>query len=263
LLKVLEDKWVRRLGAVQGRAVDVKLIAATTADLGASAAVGRFRPDLYHRLAVVVVTLPPLRDRTEDILLLAERFLRRYAEAHGVRPTRLSRAAEAWLGRYQWPGNVRELSYLLERVTLLSQEAIVSPGTLEALGLPQPSAPRPAEPAAGVEASGELEERAEIQAALRQTRGNVVQAARLLGLSRGALRHRLRRYGLLSPRPSALSSSPSGDHPTTQVPATPEAERVPERAIPPAPAWEPKPVAVLAIELTWPTRTARVSAFEN
>jgi DNA-binding NtrC family response regulator len=135
-LKAIEEKWVRRLGAVRGQAVDVKIIAATTADLGGYAAQGRFRPDLYQRLAVVVITLPPLRARAEDLLLLAEHCLRRYAEAHGVRPNRLSRAAEAWLCRYQWPGNVRELSHLLERVTLLSPEAIVSPSTLASLSLP-------------------------------------------------------------------------------------------------------------------------------
>jgi DNA-binding NtrC family response regulator len=137
-LQVIEEQWVRRLGAVRGQAVDVKIIAATTADLGGYAAAGRFRTDLYQRLAVVVVTLLPMRARAEDILLLAEHFLRRSAEAHGVRPKRLSRAAEAWLGRYRWPGNVRELSHLLERVTLLSREAIVSPSTLASLCLPQP-----------------------------------------------------------------------------------------------------------------------------
>jgi two-component system, NtrC family, response regulator AtoC len=210
-LKAIEEKWVRRLGAVQGRSVDVKIIAATTADLGGYAAQGRFRTDLYHRLAVVVMTLPPLRARAEDILPLAEQFLRRYAEAHGVHPNRLSRAAEAWLRSYRWPGNVRELSHLLERVTLLSREAIVSPSTLESLCLPQPPAPVSAEPTVEEDTSGRLEERAQIQAVLRQTRGNVVQAARLLGLSRGALRHRLRRYGLQSPRARVPSSAPSGD----------------------------------------------------
>ena len=203
-----------------GHSVDVKIIAATTADLAEYAAQRRFLPDLYQRLAVVVMTLPPLRARAEDLLFLAEQFLHRSAEAHGLRPKRLSRAAEAWLGRYRWPGNVRELSHLLERVTLLSQEAIVSPSTLESLGLPQPLSLMPAEPAAEVEASGGIEERAEIQAALRQTRGNVVQAARLLGLSRGALRHRIRRYGLQRPREGAPAPGPSGDQPPTQVPVT-------------------------------------------
>jgi DNA-binding NtrC family response regulator len=259
-LTVLEEKWVRRLGAVRGQAVDVKIIAATTADLRAYAAAGRFRLDLYQRLAVVVMTLPPLRARAQDLLLLAEQFLRRSAEAHGVRPPRLSRAAEAWLGRYQWPGNVRELSHLLERVTLLSPEAIVSPSTLEALCLPQPPAPVPNEPMAGAEAFGEIEERAKIQAALRQTHGNVVQAARLLGLSRGALRHRLRRYGLERPGSTAPSPAPSGDQPAMGLPATHGAERAPERPTALSPAWEHKPVAVLAIELTFPTATAGEAA---
>jgi two-component system, NtrC family, response regulator AtoC len=251
-LKAIEEKWVRRLGAVQGQSVDVKIIAATTADLGGYAAQGRFRADLYHRLAVVVMTLPPLRARSEDILLLAEQFLGRYAAAHGVRPNRLSGAAEAWLCSYRWPGNVRELSHLLERVTLLSREAIVSPSTLESLCLPQPPAPVPAEPTVESDASGQLEERTQIQAALRRTRGNVVQAARLLGLSRGALRHRLRRYGLQSPRARAPSAAPSGDQPATGLLDKSWAEPAPERSTVPASLWEQKPVAVLAIELTFP-----------
>jgi DNA-binding NtrC family response regulator/tetratricopeptide (TPR) repeat protein len=259
-LKAIEEKWVRRLGAVRGQAVDVKIIAATTADLGEYAAAGRFRPDLYHRLAVVVVTLPPLRARAEDILLMAEHFLRRSAEAHGVHPNRLSGAAEAWLGRHCWPGNVRELSHLLERVTLLSREAIISPDTLESLCLRQPPAPVPAETTAGVDEPGGFEERTQLQAALRQTRGNVVQAARLLGLSRGALRHRLRRHGLQSPRLSAPSPAPSGDQPVMGTPAKHGAERAPERPTTPSAAWEHKPVAVLAIELTFPTTKAGETA---
>jgi two-component system response regulator AtoC len=237
-MKAIEEKWVRRLGAVRGQSVDVKIIAATTADLGGYAAERRFRPDLYHRLAVVVVTLPPLRARAEDILLLAEEFLRRYAEAHRVRPNRLSRAAEAWLCSYRWLGNVRELSHLLERVTLLSPEAIVSPSTLESLCLPQPPSPMPAESTGDEDTSGRLEERVQIQAALRQTRGNVVQAARLLGLSRAALRHRIRRYGLHSTRQRAPSPVPSGDQPTTRVPAMRGARRAPELPTAPSAAWE-------------------------
>jgi tetratricopeptide (TPR) repeat protein len=251
-LKAIEEKWVRRLGAVRGRSVDVKIIAATTADLGGYAAQGRFRTDLYHRLAVVVVTLPPLRARSENILLLAEQFLGRYAEAHGLRPNRLSRAAEAWLCSSRWPGNVRELSHLLERVTLLSREAIVSPSTLESLCLPQPPAPVPAGPTAEANEYGQLEEQAQIQAVLRQTRGNVVQAARLLGLSRGALRHRLRRYGLQCPRVRAPASAPSGDQPATGLLDRSWAEPALERSTTPASMWEQKPVAVLAIELTFP-----------
>jgi tetratricopeptide (TPR) repeat protein len=194
---------------------------------------------------------------------MAEQFLRRYAEAHGARPNRLSRAAEAWLVSYRWPGDVRELSHLLERVTLLRREAIVSPSTLEALCLPQPSSPVAVESMAGADASGEIEERTQIQAVLRQTRVNVVQAARLLGLSRGALRHRLRRYGLQSPRARAPLPAPSGEQLVTRLPERSGAEHTPERPIVPSPMWEHKPVAVLAIELTFPTATAvEAAAYE-
>jgi DNA-binding NtrC family response regulator/predicted ATPase len=261
-LKVIEEKWVRRLGAVRGRPVDVKVIAATTADLGGYAAQGRFRADLYHRLAVVVVTLPPLRERTDDIIVLAEQLLGRYAEAHGVSPKRLSGAAEAWLLGYQWPGNVRELSHLLERVTLLGREAILSASTLESLCLPQPPSLAQAEPRSGADHQVPRDERAQIQAVLGQTRGNVVQAARLLGLSRGSLRHRMRRYGLKSPKGREPAPGTSGDQHAT-LPETSGAELAPESPVALSPGWEQKPVAVLAIELTFPTaREGEAAGYE-
>ena len=107
--------------------MDVKVVTATQARLSAHVAEGRFRADLYHRLAVIVLVLPPLRDRGEDIVLLAQQFLQQYAEAHRLPPKRLSRAATEWLQRYDWPGNVRELSHLMERVTPLSPEALIDP----------------------------------------------------------------------------------------------------------------------------------------
>src|SRR5882724_13302844 len=137
LLKVIEDKRVRRLGAVTERVVDVKLMAATQPELATLVQAGRFRADLYHRLSVVLLTVPPLRERQEDILVLARHFLAQYAAAHGLHPNRLSAAAEAWLQGYDWPGNVRELSHLMERLTLFSQETIIAPDTLEELCLPR------------------------------------------------------------------------------------------------------------------------------
>jgi hypothetical protein len=159
---------------------------------------------------------------------------------------------------------VRELSHLLERVTLLSLEAVVSPSTLESLCLPQLPVPVPAEPTAEANESGQLEERTQIQAVLRQTRGNVVQAARLLGLSRGALRHRLRRYKLQSPRAQTPLPVLSADQLATRLTERSGAERTPERPIAPPPMWEQKPVAMLAIELTFPTATAvEAAAYET
>jgi len=97
LLSAIEEKRVRRLGAVGGRQLDVKFIAATSTDLSARVTEGQFRPDLYHRLAVVLLEIPPLRERSEDILALAQHFVRQYAEAHGLPPKQVSRDAEAWL----------------------------------------------------------------------------------------------------------------------------------------------------------------------
>ena len=193
-LKVVEEKRLRRLGAVADHPVDVKLIAATQMGLSGRVAEGRFRTDLYHRLAVVILELVPLRQRGKDIVILAEHLLRQYAEAHRVNPKRLSRDANAWLLSQAWPGNVRELSHLLERATLLCPEATLGPHTLERLCLPFLSAqvePLPAD--VGWE---RLDEPARIRQALMRTQGNVVGAARLLGLSRSALRYRLRRYGI-------------------------------------------------------------------
>src|SRR5205823_14406328 len=139
-----------------------------------------------------LLEIPPLCERGEDILALAQHFVRQYAAAHGLPPKQVSRDAEAWLRSYSWPGNVRELSHLLERVTLLSPQGVVTAATLEKLGLPRP--PRAGRAAASLVGNEEapLDEPARIRQALDQTGGNVVQATRLLRLNRGALRYRLR-----------------------------------------------------------------------
>jgi DNA-binding NtrC family response regulator/predicted ATPase len=270
-LTAIEAKRIRRLGAVVERPVDAKFIAATQTDLSASVRAGRFRADLYHRLAVVMLTLPPVRERGDDILGLARHFSRHYGEVHGLPPKGLSQAAEAWLLRYDWPGNVRELSHLMERVTLLSPETVLAPESLERLCLPRLGIPQTAEAAANGGDRDLPDEPTLIRQALVQAEGNVVRAARLLGLGRGALRHRMRRYGIeaLSRedlahasgssaaeegfRPRALPWRKSGpvkapsqqrDY-TTDVPGG--------RAIPIATSdWARKPVTILAINVTFP-----------
>jgi two-component system response regulator AtoC len=127
---------VRRLGAVAARAVDVKLIAASNAVLAESVVSGRFRADRYHRLAVVVLALPPLRARGKDVMLLAEALLRHYTTAHGVPAKHLSATAQTWLREYLWPGNVRELGHVMERMTLLHVGAEVDAETLTSLCQP-------------------------------------------------------------------------------------------------------------------------------
>jgi DNA-binding NtrC family response regulator/tetratricopeptide (TPR) repeat protein len=271
LLNAIEAKRIRRLGAVAERPVDVKLITATHADLGQDVTAGHFRADLYHRLAVVLLELPPLRARGDDILTLAQHFLRRYADAHGVPSKRLSGAAEAWLLRYDWPGNVRELSHLMERLTLLIAQAILTPETLEQLSLTRPAlSPQPeSAPAGGV--LEPLDEPARIRQALIQAEGNVMRAARLLGLSRSALRHRLRRYRIVHPdhenvAPLPGTSAESGTSLPTALPFRPTGSTKPpsqdggdakdrpaDRRKPlPEAGWAQKPVAVLAISVTFP-----------
>jgi DNA-binding NtrC family response regulator len=209
-IRVVEEKRLRRLGAVADHPVDVKFIAATQMGLSSRVAQGRFRTDLYHRLAVVILALVPLRQRGKDIVILAEHLLRQYAEAHKVNPKRLSRDANTWLLSLAWPGNVRELSHLMERATLLCPKATLDPHTLERLYLPlQAPQAGPLPTDGGWE---RLDEPARIRQALVRTRGNVLGAARLLGLSRSALRYRLRRYGIGRPDadlgPSQTSLAP-------------------------------------------------------
>jgi DNA-binding NtrC family response regulator/predicted ATPase len=272
LLTAIEAKRIRRLGAVTERPVDAKLIAATQTDLPVAVTTGRFRADLYHRLAVVVLTLPPVRERGDDILGLARHFLRRDGEVHGVAPKGLSRAAEAWLLRYDWSGNVRELSHLMERVTLLSPDTMVAAESLERLCLPRLGVPQSLEPASSDGETDLLDESARIRRALVQAEGNVMRAARLLSLGRGALRHRMWRYGIGVPShehlPYPSTASPAQENgrprarprrshgqstlpsqqqePTTDTPAGQAA------ACSIASDWARKPVTILAINVTFP-----------
>jgi two-component system, NtrC family, response regulator AtoC len=207
LLTAIEERRVRRVGAVVEKPVDIKLTVATNADLNARIAAGQFRTDLYYRLAVVLLTVPPVRERGGDVLILAQQFLRRYATGHRVLPKRLSRDAEVWLRQYPWPGNVRELSHLMERVTLLHPESLIDAQALEQLCLPPVHAPvRTEVEPAGSDQEPE-DEPTKIRQALGQTEGNVAQAARVLGWSRKALRYRMQQHGIERPRPP-LSSPP-------------------------------------------------------
>src|SRR5215471_9544093 len=253
LLSAIEEKHVRRLGAVGSRQLDVKYIAATPTDLSTRVAEGHFRPDLYHRLAVVLLEIPPLRERGEDILALAQHFVRQYAVAHGLRPKPLSRDAEAWLQDYSWPGNVRELSHLMERVTLLSREAVITASILEQLCLPRPLLAVRAEVPPVRDEAEPLDEPTQIRQALGQTGGNVMQAARLLGISRGALRYWMRRHGIGRPYLTVLT--PPHDRQVQAALGPSEVGRGRSaRATRPVleSAWEQKPVVVLTIDVTWP-----------
>jgi transposase-like protein len=242
LLKAIEEKSIRRLGAVDARHVDVKLIAATQTDLRVRVSAGTFRPDLYHRLAVVLLDVPPLRTRGDDAVVLAERLLASFASAHGQAAKTLAPDGRRWLQRHAWPGNVRELGNLLERVTLLETANEVGAAMLERLCVPL-VAPAPAARAAGAPETGD--EPARIRTALARSGGNVVAAARLLGLGRNALRYRMRQLGIERPSLTADASAEPLEAPPPPAPASTEVRAA--EAV-----WETKAVSVLAIELTFP-----------
>src|SRR3989442_3454270 len=126
LLTVIEEQAVRRLGSTRSEPVDVWILAASSEDLAAAVAARGFRKDLYHRLAVVTVALPPLRERREDIPQLAEHFLARACADYSLLPRTLAPDARAALLAYGWPGNVRELSYVVERAALLLDAPLIS-----------------------------------------------------------------------------------------------------------------------------------------
>jgi DNA-binding NtrC family response regulator len=183
LLRVLQTREVERVGSSRTKRVDVRIMAATNADLREEVTGGRFREDLLFRINTIEIALPPLRDRREDILPLARHFLDQHALRYGRRGLTLDAGAAQALLTHNWPGNVRELDHAVERGVLLAQGATVRAGDL---GLRPPGPPARLEDLTLAEA-----ERAIIDRALSRFGGNVSQAAKALGLSRSALYRRL------------------------------------------------------------------------
>ena len=215
LLKAVEDRTVRRVGGTRDRRIDVRIMAATNRDLERAAQQGLFRSDLYFRLAVIILHLPPLRERGEDALVLAEEFLGRFNAKYGKQVRRLDPRARALLLDYPWPGNVRELSHVIERAVLWSRGDTLDlehlalsrwangeePPTAERTTQDQPPAASTAagQPPAGLPSTGtDLErwEKAMIEQALRESDGNQTKAAARLGITRDTLRYRLKKHGL-------------------------------------------------------------------
>jgi two-component system nitrogen regulation response regulator GlnG len=208
LLRVLQEREVDRVGGSRPLAVDVRIVAATNADLGRSVEEGRFRRDLFYRLAVVPIRLPPLREREGDVILLARHFIHKYGEQLKGRPVALGKDAEPLLLAHDWPGNVRELQNVIQRALLKLPGARL--GAKELFGLlpagasaergltglvesildaPPPAHGRHAAAVAAVEAPL-------IAAALSRTKGNQLRAAELLGMNRNTLRERMRALGM-------------------------------------------------------------------
>jgi DNA-binding NtrC family response regulator len=192
LLRALQEGEVRPVGEERPRRVDVRVLASTHRELKDRVASGAFREDLYYRLNVVHLRVPPLRERPEDVPVLARRFLARAAERFGVTPLHASEALVGRLLAYPWPGNVRELENAIETLVALSQG-----GELDLSLLPSAGAAPKAEPATlALRPRVEAYERGLVVEALRASRGSRTEAARALGISRVTLHDKLRKYGL-------------------------------------------------------------------
>ena len=196
LLRVLQERCFERVGGGQTVRAEVRWVAATNRDLPAMIAEGKFREDLFHRLAVFPVVLPPLRERREDIEPLAERLLARACGELGRRPLRLDAGARAALRTAPWPGNVRELANVLERAAILAEGEVVRAADLAvpALGRASHEPPRAAAVPSAPRPLAELEREA-IEAALQHFAGNRSRAAEALGISVRALYDKIKRFG--------------------------------------------------------------------
>ena len=225
LLRVLEDQLIRRVGGVRDMQVDVRVIAASNRDLERAVRESSFRQDLYYRLAIISIFLPPLRDRKEDIIPLVEYFIERYARKFRKNVTGITADTRKLLLRHDWPGNVRELKNAIERAMILEDEQQLRPDYLPfavgreasqftafevtAMGSTMGSGPGSATatlpngrtlPKLSIPSGGtslEEVERALVELALQQANGNQTHAAKLLDISRDALRYKLKKFGLM------------------------------------------------------------------
>jgi transcriptional regulator with GAF, ATPase, and Fis domain len=197
-LRVLQEREYQRLGGTRNLKADVRVLAATNRNLKDAIAKGDFREDLYYRLAVFDIALPPLRERPEDILLLVEAFLEELGRSVGRPAAGVSNEARERLLAYSWPGNVRELRNAIERSVILCESGLIASEHLP-LGIVSAARPEAAVPAASpAQGAGTLDaaERDMIVQALAKAGNNKSKAARLLGLTRAQLRSRIEKHGL-------------------------------------------------------------------
>jgi two-component system nitrogen regulation response regulator NtrX len=196
LLRVLQEGELTRVGGGRPVRVDVRVIAATNRDLQARARDGGFREDLYFRLAVIPLTVPPLRERREDVPLLVEHFATKIAREAGIKPRRFTPAAVERLGRYDFPGNVRELRNLIERLLIMSRGASIGVDEVQAV-LPEARL-HAGDTAKSQRLADSVQdfERGAIESALSAAAGNMTLAASMLGLERSHLYKKMRKLGL-------------------------------------------------------------------
>jgi two-component system response regulator HydG len=193
LLRVLESKQFERVGDVRPISVDVRIITATHQDLESLVAAGTFREDLFFRINVIPIHLPPLRERLEDLPLLVDHFLTRLRQRSGKAITGLTREAMAILLDHPWPGNVRELKGVLEYALVVAESGLINPSHLPPKLISREISPK-TQPEA--KAAPDSDEKTSLINALRQASGNQSQAANLLGVSRVTVWHRMKKYGI-------------------------------------------------------------------
>ncbi|MDF2499594.1 MAG: sigma-54 dependent transcriptional regulator [Anaerosporomusa subterranea] len=197
LLRVLQEKQIMRLGDDKNIPVDVRIIAATNRNLSALINEGQFRQDLFYRLKVLTLKLPPLRSRAGDIKLLSQYFVRRYNQQHGKRLEFTADAYE-YLTQYAWPGNIRELMYFIERLIVIANEKIATPEVIKKYWEDRDDEISPALPAKAAIISPLNSEKERILATLAECRQNKTRAAELLGMDRTTLYRKLKNYGIHS-----------------------------------------------------------------
>jgi DNA-binding NtrC family response regulator len=195
LLRFLEDRKIRRIGDIKEIPVNCRVISATNSDLPEDVASGHFREDLYYRLRVVTLKIPPLRERREDIPVLAQQFVEHFCKAQNIPLVKLPQETIKWLCEYPWPGNVRELKNALEAGVVLCRDGVLHKNDLSLSGLPDAR-----RKAAGVAESSSLSleesERNAILRALQQAGYVQKEAAQLLGISRRAIHYKIKKYGI-------------------------------------------------------------------
>ena len=198
LLRVLQEREIVPVGGTRPVKVDVRLISATNVDLSRAVAQGKFRTDLFYRVNVIPVDIPPLRERAGDIALLADHFLVKVARKEGSPARRLSTSAREALERYHWPGNVRELENAIERAMVMADGPLIEPGHLPAdvTGAGAPGSARKARPETGQPATLKAREKQEIIRALAEADGNKTKAAKVLGIHYATLYRKMKQYGL-------------------------------------------------------------------
>lgn len=201
LLRFLEDRKIRRIGDLREIPIDCRVVAATNVNLPEEVEAGNFREDLYYRLRVVTLRIPPLRDRKEDIPGLSEHFVESFCESNGMPKPTIPPETMKWLVEYPWPGNVRELKNALEAAVVLCRDGVLRTSDLQLAGLPDIARrAAPAPPAARADSmSLEESERNAIIRALQQTGWVQKDAAELLGISRRAIHYKIKKYGIESP----------------------------------------------------------------